>query len=363
MGISSARKVLGTFSGFARSAGDTEDIRSEKAAILLVSGSCSAAGLVWFAMYLGIFGWELPTFLPLLFTVIVGSGLLVAHKLKNHHIAVYGQIASIIGITFSIQWTIGGLFDSGLVILWAFIGPLVALTFLSTRQSVAWLVVFVVGIVATVSLEPTLADRSLTVSETTRQVMFALNLGFMSLIVFGFTGYYVRSSAEGRATANRLLLNVLPPKIAEDLKRNGTTPAQRFDSVSVVFTDIVGSTSIFAMMSPDEVVDWLNELFTVLDACVDRHGLEKLHTAGDGYMAGSGVPNPRPDHAQAAVSCCIDMIEAVSKVPSRNGKRLEFRFGVNSGPVVAGVIGTTKFRYDIWGDTVKDLSQLRAPAE
>lgn len=363
IGKSLAQETARRFSGFARNTTDTEDVRSEKIAILLVSGSCSIAGLVWSTIYWGIFGWELPTFLPLLFTVIVGSALIIAHRLKNHYIAVYGQIVSIVGITFAIQVTVGGLFDSGLVMLWAFVGPLVALTFLSIRQSVSWLTIFIGGVILIVSFESTLRDQALFVSNTTKQVLFTLNLGFMSLIVFSFTGYFAHSSVAGRAAANRLLLNVLPPKIAEDLKRTGTTRAERFDSVSVVFTDVVDSTSIFAAMNPGDVVDWLNEVFTALDQCVERHGLEQLHTAGDGYMAGSGVPDRRTDHAQAAVRCCIDMIEAVSAVPARDGKRLKFRFGINSGPVVAGVIGTSKFRYDIWGDTVNVASRMESTAE
>ena len=109
-----AQNLERRLSGFAEYSTDTEEIRSEKIAILLVAGSCSIAGLVWSTIYWGIFGWELPTFLPILFTAIVGSTLIVAHKVKNHYIAVYGQIISIIGITFSIQVAAGGLFDSGL---------------------------------------------------------------------------------------------------------------------------------------------------------------------------------------------------------------------------------------------------------
>jgi guanylate cyclase len=351
------------FSRFASSPEDTASVRSEKLAILLVASSCSLAGLVWFGVYMIIFGWTLPTSLPLVFTLVVGSSLLIAHQLKSHQIAVYAQIVSIIGITFLIQWTVGGLFDSGLVMLWAFIGPLVALSFLSVRQAVVWYGIFVFGVVTTIALEPNLAMDSLQASDATHRLLFALNLGFMSLIVFAFTGYYVRATVAGRATADKLLLNVLPKKIAEDLKEHGMTPAQRFDSVSVVFADIVGSTSVFAGMNPGDVLEWLNDVFGALDNCVERHGLEKLHTAGDGYMAASGVPEPRTDHASAAVRCCLDMASEVSKLPPRYGNKLEFRFGVNSGPVVAGVIGSQKFRYDIWGDTVNVASRMESTAE
>ncbi len=349
--------------GFAGDPNDTGDIRSQKLAVLLIAGSCSVAGIVWFSMYLAIFGWHLATWLPLVFTIVVGTALLLAHRLRNHYIAVYAQIVSIIGITFAIQWIVGGLFDSGLVLLWAFVGPLVALSFLSLRQSILWFGVFVSGVIATVAFDTSFTNNSLESSDLTRNVLFVLNMGFMSLIVFGFTGYYVRATVTGRATADRLLLNILPRNVAEDLKQNGATPARYFEEVSVVFADVVGSTAIFAGMPPGDVLDWLNEVFAELDACVERHGLEKLHTAGDGYMAASGVPESKLDHATAAVQCCLDMARAVSEVPSRNGKRLELRFGVNSGPVVAGVIGRQKFRYDIWGDTVNVASRIEATSD
>lgn len=281
-GISPIRRVM---TGFASDPDDTGDIRSQKLAVLIIAGSCSLAGIIWFSMYLAIFGWNVTTWLPLMFTISVGAALVLAHRLRSHHIATYAQIVSIIGISFAIQWTAGGLFDSGLVLLWAFIGPLVALSFLSLWQSMFWFGIFLTGLIVTITLEPSLANNALETSDVTRNVLFALNMGFMSLIVFGFTGYYVRATVIGRGNADRLLLNVLPKRIAEELKQNGEAPAEQFEEISVVFADAVGSTALFADMNPSDVLDWLNEVFSELDECVERHGLEKLHTAGDGYMA------------------------------------------------------------------------------
>jgi len=108
------------------------------------------------------------------------------------------------------------------------------------------------------------------------------------------------------------------------------------------------------------VVDWLNEVFSVLDDHVDHHGLEKLRTMGDGYMVGAEVPTSRSDHATALVDCGLGMIKALQALPPRNGKRIRFRFGINSGSVVAGVIGKSKFHYDVWGDTVNVASRMES---
>ena len=130
-----------------------------------------------------------------------------------------------------------------------------------------------------------------------------------------------------------------------------------------MFADVVGSTPLFSDLSPQQVVEWLNEVFSTLDEVVDRHGLEKIRTMGDGYMVGAGLPVRRPDHATALVNCAIEMIEKLDLLPQRHGGYMDFRFGINSGPVVAGVIGKSKFHYDLWGDTVNVASRMESNSE
>lgn len=348
------------YSRFAAEPDDTQDIRSRKIAIFLLAVSCSLAGLIWGAIYLVVFGLGLTTALPILFTVIVGSSLVISHWTKNHRISIYVQIASIVGITTLIQWTVGGVFDSGLVILWAILAPLAALMFLSLRQSVPWFILFFLVIAITVIFDGYFAERATEVDEDVRRLFVAMNIGGSSATILLFAGYFVTAAVRERARADQLLLNVLPADIAEKLKESDETIAQQHDSVSVLFADIEGSTPLFADLEPIEVVDWLNEVFSVLDDHVDHHGLEKLRTMGDGYMVGAGVPTPRSDHATSLVDCGLGMIKALQALPPRNGKRIRFRFGINSGPVVAGVIGKSKFHYDVWGDTVNVASRMES---
>ena len=190
-----------------------------------------------------------------------------------------------------------------------------------------------------------------------------MNLGFSSIVVFVFAGYFVNAAISEREKANKLLLNVLPKEIARILKTSEQTIADYYDSASVLFADIVGSTPLFSELEAAEVVDWLNEVFSMFDRLVEKYHLEKIRTIGDNYMVASGVPISRPDHAHAIALLAIDMLQGLKALPARNGKRIEFRLGINSGPLVAGVIGTIKFHYDLWGDTVNIASRMESHGE
>ncbi len=163
-----------------------------------------------------------------------------------------------------------------------------------------------------------------------------------------------------KATSERLLLNVLPLPIADRLKAGETLIVDRFDAVSVMFADIVGFTTMSAKTSPEKLVTMLNSLFRSFDDLAERHGIEKIKTIGDAYMAVAGVPEPIADHAVAMAHMAVDMLEAVHGYARANGIELDIRIGIHSGSVVAGVIGTKKFIYDLWGDTVNTASRMES---
>jgi class 3 adenylate cyclase/CheY-like chemotaxis protein len=160
-----------------------------------------------------------------------------------------------------------------------------------------------------------------------------------------------------QSKSERLLLNILPQPIAERLKQVPGVIADRFDMVTVLFADIVGFTELAAGIAPEVLVGMLNEIFSRFDQLADQHGLEKIKTIGDSYMAVGGLPMPRHDHASAIAALALDMQDAVRLLS--NGA-LSVRIGVHSGPVVAGVIGTKKFSYDLWGDTVNVASRMES---
>ena len=162
--------------------------------------------------------------------------------------------------------------------------------------------------------------------------------------------------------SERLLRNVLPQEIAERLKSEPQTIAEGFDAVTVLFADIVGFTEMSARSSPIEVVRLLNEVFSAFDKLADEHGLEKIKTIGDAYMVVGGLPVPRPDHAQAVADMALSM-QAFMHELQKTQPGLAIRIGVHTGPVVAGVIGTKKFSYDLWGDTVNVASRMESHGE
>lgn len=348
---------------FAYDPTDSDEIRIEKFAIFLVSTACCLAGLGWTVMYYAIFGWGFTTLLPLLFTIIVGTSLVVSHLTRNHRYTVYAQIICIIYIPAIIQWNIGGVFDAGLVMMWSFLGPMIALMFFPQRIAVIWFLLFLANLAITVIFDPFFVAHGQVIPDNIRLFFFAMNMSIASTVVFIFASYFVSRAISERIKANNLLLNVLPREITPVLKGGKTTIADYYDSASVLFADIVGSTPLFSDLEPAEAVDWLHEVFTLFDRLVEKHEVEKIRTIGDNYMVVSGAPTPRANHAQRLAALALDMVQGLDALPDRSGKRLAFRLGINSGPMVAGVIGQTKFHYDVWGDTVNTASRMESHGE
>jgi class 3 adenylate cyclase/CheY-like chemotaxis protein len=162
--------------------------------------------------------------------------------------------------------------------------------------------------------------------------------------------------------SERLLLNILPKPIADRLKQGQHTIADNFPEVTVLFADIVNFTRLSSTLSPTDLVQLLNQIFSKFDGLVEHYSLEKIKTIGDAYMAVGGLPTPRPDHAEAIAEMALDMQQMITDVtiphPALEHQPLEIRIGINTGPVGAGVVGVTKFAYDLWGDTVNLASRM-----
>ncbi|MDY6999734.1 MAG: adenylate/guanylate cyclase domain-containing protein [Actinomycetota bacterium] len=222
------------------------------------------------------------------------------------------------------------------------------------------------GVALTIVLEFTVPyDRGLGPSWT-------LTAGFISSVVASAvmvvaTIWYTLREIERAETAmqsehersEQLLANILPAAIAERLKDpSRSVIADKYDDASILFADIAGYTSRASDTPPADLVRFLDLLYTDLDALVDRHGLEKVKTSGDSYMVVSGVPEPRPDHLEALAALALDMAEAVADLKDPRGRDVPLRIGMATGPVVAGVVGASKFFYDVWGDAVNVASRM-----
>jgi class 3 adenylate cyclase len=183
---------------------------------------------------------------------------------------------------------------------------------------------------------------------------------FAAVLLLGEAVRTRRALASEQERSERLLLNVLPASIAARLKQTEGVIADGFSEVTVLFADLVDFTRRSQRITPEQVVATLNGLFTAFDQLAQQRGLEKIKTVGDAYMVAGGLPDPRPDHAEAMAEMALAMREEVTRHPDPGGQPLAVRIGIDTGPVVAGVIGTTKFSYDLWGDTVNTASRMES---
>jgi len=163
-----------------------------------------------------------------------------------------------------------------------------------------------------------------------------------------------------RQKSENLLLNILPRPIAQRLKEDQSVIADHYNSATVLFTDIVGFTELSENLTPSELVQFLNQIFSTFDSLVEKYRLEKIKTVGDAYMVAGGFPEPRPDHVDAVADLALEMRNSLANFHTEKIQSVCMRTGIHTGPAVAGVIGTKKFTYDVWGDTVNTASRMES---
>jgi class 3 adenylate cyclase len=261
----------------------------------------------------------------------------------------------------------GGLEGPGIAAIWGFIGPLAAAVWLSGRETLLTLVLLVLGFalgltglaIWPISVPPYSAELVRTLA-----VANMAGFGLVAVIGIRFAAQHrLKLVAERDREVQRseeLLLNILPAAIAAELKVRPGRIAQSFDAVTVLFADVVGFTPLASQLPPETVVELLDDVFTRFDELAEQHGLEKIKTIGDAYMAVAGLPTPVADHAARAARMALGMQAAVRAANERTSHRLDLRIGLHTGPVVAGVIGKKKFAYDLWGDAVNVAARMES---
>jgi guanylate cyclase len=246
------------------------------------------------------------------------------------------------------------------------LAPLGALVFLEVRQAIGWFLGFL-GAFVLLGIAGEVFFTDIDVPAWFTATMLALNVVGTGAVAFTVLALFAtqRNAAlaalrveQGRSEA--LIRNVLPGPIAERLKDGTGSIADHVESATILFADVVDFTPLAGRLSPAEVVGTLDQLFSHFDTLVERHGLEKIKTIGDAYMAAAGVPDPCADHARRAALLALDMRDSVATSPIAGRQGLELRIGINSGPVTAGVIGTKRFLYDLWGDAVNTASRMES---
>lgn len=246
------------------------------------------------------------------------------------------------------------------------VGATIALLVLGIDHIVLASVMAGVGAVLTVVLQLTVPEKTGVQPDWAYAFGYVVSVATSWIMVMAIVWSALREITRAERVieaeyhrSESLLANILPTKIAERLK-DPSRPviADKYEDASVLFADIAGFTSRASDTAPTDLVRFLDQLYTQLDALVDRHGLEKIKTSGDSYMVVSGVPDPRPDHLEALAQLALDMAQAVAGLKDPRGRAVPLRIGVAVGPVVAGVVGARKFFYDVWGDAVNVAARM-----
>jgi adenylate cyclase len=315
--------------------------------------------ILWSAAYFAA-GAPLAAAAPAVYWVVTPINTALFAWTRNFRLYRFTQLFMTLALPWFVMMSLGGFKNSSAVIIWSALCPVVSLLVEDLRQTILWILGFVLLLIVSAILEPSLKPPGLPEAFVTW--FFVLNLGSVIAVVFALLYYFVAQRNFFQERSETLLLNILPKEISDALKTDRSAIAAHYESASVLFADVVGFTPMAAAMTPLRLVNLLNEVFSSFDDLVEKHGLEKIKTIGDCYMVAAGAPRERTDHALALVQLALDMREAAAS-RTFGGETLAFRIGIDSGPVVAGVIGRKKFIYDLWGATVNLASRMESHGE
>jgi len=344
---------------------DSDDIRLQKTLIAGSTLMIIPAGIVWGVTYFA-FGEPLAGLFPLAYAALSLLSLGVFSLTRGYEAFRSRQLLFILLAPFFVMVALGGFANSSAVILWSLMCPLGARLVCEPREAIRWFLAYLGLMIFGAFLQPYLRGAN-NLSPLVKLIFFAMNIGSVSMVAFVLLHYFIGQEnlalellRQEQEKSENLLLNILPKEIAAILKNENRTIADHFDGASILFADMVNFTPMSASLPPAEMVNLLNEVFTYFDTLVEKYGVEKIRTIGDSYMVAAGVPRPRPDHAQALARMALEMRDYVGQHTFCGNHRVNFRIGINSGPVVAGVIGRKKFIYDLWGDAVNTASRMES---
>jgi adenylate cyclase len=356
---SASRRLVARVGRIGAARSDSSELALQKHLIVSLSVGLLPLTFLWGVIYF-IAGAPLSAAIPGLYTVIAPINTAVFAWTRNLVVYRFTQLLIFLILPWLLMLSLGGFKNSSVVIIWAALCPLAALLLEDLRRTVFWILGFVSLLILSAILQPYLVPVGL--PETFVTWFFVLNVGSVIVIAFALLYYFVGQRNFFQERSEMLLLNILPKQISEALKTKQQPIAAQYEAASILFADVVEFTPMAATMTPMRLVDLLNEVFQCFDDLVEKYDLEKIKTIGDCYMVAAGVPRLCPDHACVIVDLALDMRAAVAQ-RKFGDQELAFRIGINSGPVVAGVIGRKKFIYDLWGDTVNIASRMESQGQ
>lgn len=351
---------------------ESQEEKLRRSLLIFAAAFMTLAVMLWLAIYWAM-GVNFSSDVPLVYQLISVSSLIYYVKTRNFAVFRFIQLSLFLFAPFIMQWSMGSSVTSSGVTLWALLAPIGALVVSSWRDSIPWFFAYMVLTVVSGVFDYLLGSGgSSGIPMNTIGLFFALNFAAMSSILYFLVRHFVVETekikkqldeqhsllAVEQKKSERVLFNVLPSNIAERLKSNEGLIADGYADVTVMFADLVNFTQLTEQMSPEQMVGLLNTIFSGFDELSEKYGLEKIKTIGDAYMVVGGISRDRPDYAADVANMALEMIEFVKNHPLSAKRNLGVHVGIATGPVVAGVIGTKRFIYDLWGDTVNIASRL-----
>jgi adenylate cyclase len=343
---------------------DDDETRLRKALLVLIAILILPIAGIWAVLYLAFGAWT--GYIALLYAVISVISIAVFARTRDFGLLLNIQLLDIALAPTLSMIPIGGLLPTGGVGFWGILAPLGALVFRGVGAGIRWFMAWLVLFLGS-GLAAILLGGQSPLPGWFSSLMLALNISVGGAMVFTLLALFAKQREDAlialrgaQEQAENLLLNILPGSIAERLKASPQTIADQFSAASVLFADVVDFTPRSHDLPPAEVVGLLDRLFSHFDTLAEKYGLEKIKTIGDCYMVASGVPLPRPDHARVLALLALDMVNATRSGAAVGDLGLQMRIGINSGPVVAGVIGRKRFLYDLWGDAVNTASRMES---
>ena len=351
---------------------DTQEIKLRKSLLIFACAFMNLAVVLWLAIY-WLMGLHFSTNVPVVYQLISVASLFFYFKTKRFEVFRLIQLSLFLFTPFIMQWSIGSYVTSSGVMLWALLAPIGALVVSGWRESIPWFFAYMVMTVISGAFDYFLSvgDDS-GIAMKTIGVFFALNFAAMSSIIYFLVRYFVVEMEKiknqldvnhellvsEQEKSERILSNVLPAHIAQRLKDEESQIADGYADLTVMFADLVNFTQLTESLSPAQMVSLLNKIFSSFDDISDKYGVEKIKTIGDAYMVVGGLNPSKSNYTEDIVNMAMEMKALVTSHPSFAKYHLDIHCGVATGPVVAGVIGTKRYMYDLWGDTVNVASRL-----
>lgn len=350
--------------------GDSHDERLRAGTLILASVLIAVLSTVWVVTYL-VYGYPRSAAIPALYQIVTVAGLAMLARTRRFDVFRTTQLLVMLILPALLQASLGGFVASSGILLWALFVPLAALALYGLARAWAWLAAYLAEVATLAVLDPLLSQHPAGLPAGIVNAFFVLNIAGVTVSAYLMLAYFVgqrerihKALELEQERSERLLQNMLPPPIADRLKKDAGVIAERYEHVSVLFADLVEFTPHTLTVSPEELVTLLDRIFTAFDHRTDAWGLEKIKTIGDAYMVAGGVPESRPGHVQAIARLALAMREDVIAIGESSGQTwLNLRIGIDAGPVVAGVIGRRKYIYDLWGDTVNTASRMQTSAQ